>query len=1015
MGASTEEFLTSAAAYAAVCLFVFLCFGFFRRLPATHHFYNPKRYKRGKGVHRRPKRLPRGMLSWIVAVYKIKQEEVIEVAGYDAAAYMRILTMGTEFFIFTAFWVCLVVLPTNLSGHQVETLIGKSRVEPSNFTYWVPPPPPPSPPGTPQAPSSSQSRPQPVKAPEFYERAPPAPPGLVWYEYRDNVPPLPQPAQYFNSSRWDGWVWRYDENFQISDYTFSNLDLTTMANVGAGDPRVWVHIVSAWVISWFAWRLLWRYNREAVALRIAYLNSARPGGEAHTVLTTDIPGVEYGTLAHRIEQTVLRVLPKFLKRRITRAAAKTLHVVDSSVNLVLDAPLRVTGADANVHTPPATDPTSGPSPGGGGGDEEAPHDRRSGQRRYEGDKGSPPNVAIDAWAEAERELRAGVGIKELVQKTVEDAFPGAVVRVHAVYDTSRLEPLVAEYEQTARRLADLLDDYTSRLRRHRSVKRRKMTVLGLTYGSWGIDRYGTKPTQVDALAFYADRLRELLSQIAAEKETAMPPNESAMPSALTTFRERRDQAIASTSMLHHDRRAWLTQAAPGPDDIIWRNLGWRRWERQLRTGAAWVAFFALVSFYIPVVTAIQALLQVEKLVTLPGLRELLQTWPLLASAVSSFLPQLTLRVFLALLPTLLALLGRAEGRVAESQVEFGCVRRYFIFQVLTVFFASFIAGSFLNQIQQFANAPATIFSVLGTAAPQTATFFMSYLLLLGFTTKPLLFLRLTDLIKFWVMSRLSSTERAKARLWENQFIDFGYEVPDHMMALLLGLVFCIVAPPIAVIAAAYFLVNSIIARYQLCYVYTPRFETGGQIWSEVSNQAFFALLTFQVVMFGLLGLKSSGVGSAALQTVALLPLPLLTLAQWVSVTDLFATPLRVLSLKAAAELDRRDQMQGGRQEELEGDAAAALYRPPALRIDGRKAAALLAEAERMAAALDDRPPRADLPDPDTRVEAYRAGAISDDDIGDDEDDDDRGWGRTADKGKRRGGGGDHLSEHLLTE
>lgn len=67
--------------------------------------------------------------------------------------------------------------------------------------------------------------------------------------------------------------------------------------------------------------------------------------------------------------------------------------------------------------------------------------------------------------------------------------------------------------------------------------------------------------------------------------------------------------------------------------------------------------------------------------TLPGLRNLLSTWPVLASATSSFLPQLTLRVFLALLPTLLALLGRAEGRVAESQVEFGCVRRYFIFQV----------------------------------------------------------------------------------------------------------------------------------------------------------------------------------------------------------------------------------------------------------------------------------------------------------------------------------------------
>ena len=51
---------------------------------------------------------------------------------------------------------------------------------------------------------------------------------------------------------------------------------------------------------------------------------------------------------------------------------------------------------------------------------------------------------------------------------------------------------------------------------------------------------------MDTLEFYADRLRELLSQIAAEKEAALPPNESAMPSAFTTFRERRDQA-----RIHH--------------------------------------------------------------------------------------------------------------------------------------------------------------------------------------------------------------------------------------------------------------------------------------------------------------------------------------------------------------------------------------------------------------------------------------------------------------------------------
>ena len=43
--------------------------------------------------------------------------------------------------------------------------------------------------------------------------------------------------------------------------------------------------------------------------------------------------------------------------------------------------------------------------------------------------------------------------------------------------------------------------------------------------------------------------------------------------------------------------------------------------------------------------------------------------------------QLVLRVFLALLPTILALLGRAEGLPAESEVEFTVVKRYYAFQV----------------------------------------------------------------------------------------------------------------------------------------------------------------------------------------------------------------------------------------------------------------------------------------------------------------------------------------------
>ena len=56
-----------------------------------------------------------------------------------------------------------------LQGRQVERLIGTSASQPSNFTYWVPPPPPPAPPGvTPQGPSAP---PKPIKVSTAIQQA----------------------------------------------------------------------------------------------------------------------------------------------------------------------------------------------------------------------------------------------------------------------------------------------------------------------------------------------------------------------------------------------------------------------------------------------------------------------------------------------------------------------------------------------------------------------------------------------------------------------------------------------------------------------------------------------------------------------------------------------------------------------------------------------------------------------------------------------------------------------------
>ncbi len=190
-------------------------------------------------------------------------------------------------------------------------------------------------------------------------------------------------------------------------------------------------------------------------------------------------------------------------------------------------------------------------------------------------------------------------------------------------------------------------------------------------------------------------------------------------------------------------------------------------------------------------------------------------------------------------------------------------------QIVTVFFGTLVAGSIASQIKVFVEQPATFLQTLGTAAPMTSIFFLTYVetnvrpscalggrplacrlslarrrLLLArqqarkagllgdwepvqvhlgvrgclarsrslrrasmaatraqrggrdarpargplracvrrgggrgraqaLAITPIMFLNLPSLVIFWVLSFFAATERAKARLWQNQFMSYG--------------------------------------------------------------------------------------------------------------------------------------------------------------------------------------------------------------------------------------------------
>eukprot|EP00798_Chlamydomonas_sp_ICE-L_P003028 gene3028-13052_t len=119
---------------------------------------------------------------------------------------------------------------------------------------------------------------------------------------------------------------------------------------------------------------------------------------------------------------------------------------------------------------------------------------------------------------------------------------------------------------------------------------------------------------------------------------------------------------------------------------------------------------------------------------------------------------------------------RLGGAVSESEIDFGVAERFFYLQVISVFLYNMIAGSFLSQWREIIEDPAAFLNIIAAAVPQTASFFITYLLVAGVGRVMIRFLRIPQLVILTLLSRIASTPRARARMWVNQYQLLGDQV-----------------------------------------------------------------------------------------------------------------------------------------------------------------------------------------------------------------------------------------------
>nr|GMD66824.1 CSC1-like protein At4g02900 [Ipomoea batatas] len=286
-----------------------------------------------------------------------------------------------------------------------------------------------------------------------------------------------------------------------------------------------------------------------------------------------------------------------------------------------------------------------------------------------------------------------------------------------------------------------------------------------------------------------------------------------------------------------------------------------------------VALFFLTFFFMIPIALVQSMASIEGIEkVLPFLKPLIEL-DFIKSVVQGFLPGIALKIFLAILPTILMIMSKIEGFTSISSLERISAAKYHLFILVNVFLGSIIAGAAFEQLKTFLDqSPTEIPKTVGVAIPIRATFFITYIMVDGWAGIAAEVLRLVPLIMFHVKNAfLVKTDRDREQAMDPGSISFSICEPRIQLYFLLGLVYSVVTPILLPFIIVFFAFAYMVFRHQIINVYDQKYESGAAFWPDVHRRITIGLIISQLLLMGLMSTKD-----AAQSTPVILVLPVLT-------------------------------------------------------------------------------------------------------------------------------------------
>ncbi|KAI7895415.1 uncharacterized protein EV154DRAFT_599321 [Mucor mucedo] len=455
---------------------------------------------------------------------------------------------------------------------------------------------------------------------------------------------------------------------------------------------------------------------------------------------------------------------------------------------------------------------------------------------------------------------------------------------------TELAGYVEEHEEAVRKLEIILSNH---LKDGKVVqgKRPLMRVGSSFFGCCG----GQK---VDAISYYSERVQELQEKITVARShisSSKKTNYGWISYDKVAWAHANAKHLASSSSPLLNLPKILSEGpkptielSPQPKDIIWSNLAMNEHLRRSKRLIASFIFYGFVFFWFIPSSFLSASSNVKELFRLfPNSKIFMKNHPTFVSLVSSWFTPIVMAIFFFILPKILRFMSQQQGYMTGTSLDRQVLAKLFVFFIinnLLVFTVSSTLIAVYSEINEAVQSGTTLtahqfFTTMSGNLTQVAknlsdvsTYWVNYVSLKGLGV-------IVDLAQVAVLLTVTLRKlftRPSPRQLQEFTRPTAFDFPLFYNVLLffftVGLVYSVIAPLVLPFTMMYFLLATMVFKYLLMYVYVTNVETGGQIWRLLFNRLLVSAVLFQVVMFGVLSLKSARIASFAVA-----PLPIVTI------------------------------------------------------------------------------------------------------------------------------------------